>query len=113
MSTLKQTFDFGILGEREVEVTYKYSPGTPDVMYLPNGDPGYPGDPAELEILDVTLDGIRILQWVEDNDDFITTVADEAAAIYEDRNADREDHESSMREWAEEDARLDSERDIL
>lgn len=22
-------------------------PGTPDVFYLPNGDPGYPGDPAE------------------------------------------------------------------
>lgn len=22
-------------------------PGTPDVFYLPNGDPGYPGDPPE------------------------------------------------------------------
>lgn len=22
-------------------------PGTPDVMYLPNGDPGYPGEPPE------------------------------------------------------------------
>lgn len=31
-----------------VIVTVYIQPGTPDVMYLPNGDPGYPGDPAEL-----------------------------------------------------------------
>ena len=35
-----------------------YSPGTPDVMYLPNGDPGYPGDPPEVEfeIIRVEID---------------------------------------------------------
>jgi len=26
-----------------------YFEGTPDVRYLPNGDPGYPGDPPEYE----------------------------------------------------------------
>lgn len=26
-----------------------YTPGTPDVMYLPNGDPGHPGDDEECE----------------------------------------------------------------
>ncbi len=29
---------------------WSYSPATPDVWYLSNGDPGYPGDPAECEI---------------------------------------------------------------
>lgn len=32
-----------------------YFPGTPDVWYLPNGDPGYPGDPPEVEILDLKV----------------------------------------------------------
>lgn len=26
-----------------------FTPGTPDVRYLPNGDPGYPGDPSMIE----------------------------------------------------------------
>ena len=37
--------------------TADYSPGTPDVMYLPNGDPGYPGDPEEFA---VTLIELRV-----------------------------------------------------
>ena len=36
--------------ELEVEVEFDYSPGTPDVMYLPNGDPGYPGEAPEMAI---------------------------------------------------------------
>jgi hypothetical protein len=47
--------DLGVLGERDVEVCFDYYPGTPDVMYLSNGDPGYPGDPDEANITSVTL----------------------------------------------------------
>jgi len=36
--------------ELDVVVEFTYSPGTPDVMYLSNGDPGYPGDPGECEV---------------------------------------------------------------
>lgn len=36
--------------EVEVTVEYNYTPGTPDVRYLSNGDPGYPGDPDEAEV---------------------------------------------------------------
>ena len=43
--------------EIELYIQYSYSPGTPDVQYLPNGDPGYPGDPPEIEITLVTCDG--------------------------------------------------------
>jgi len=39
--------------ELDVVVEYTFSPGTPDVMYLSNGDPGYPGDPGECEVLAV------------------------------------------------------------
>lgn len=34
-----------------VDITYTYSPGRPAVMYLRNGDPGYPADPAEVELV--------------------------------------------------------------
>lgn len=33
----------------EHEITFTYMPATPDVFYLRNGDPGYPGDPAEVD----------------------------------------------------------------
>ena len=36
--------------EIEIEVTGDYTPGSPDVYYTSNGDPGYPGDPEEVEI---------------------------------------------------------------
>lgn len=44
------TVDLGALGEKEIEFHGYYHPATPDVMYLPNGDPGYPGDPAEFNM---------------------------------------------------------------
>lgn len=35
-------------------VEFDYSPPTPDVYYLPNGDPGYPGDPEEFDFLSLS-----------------------------------------------------------
>ena len=49
-----------MIGEQDFEVEFYYTPGTPDVMYLPNGDPGYPGDPEELE-----LGKIHLVLWLE------------------------------------------------
>lgn len=60
------TLDFGSLGEHEVEVQYTYSPGRPGEMYLRNGDPGYPPDPAEAEIIAVYLFGLDILSQLPD-----------------------------------------------
>lgn len=37
------------------DIEYNYTPGTPDVLHLPNGDPGYPGDPPEVELGNVYL----------------------------------------------------------
>lgn len=60
------TLDFGSLGEHEVEVQYTYSPGRPGKMYLRNGDPGYPPEPAEAEIIAVYLFGHDILSQLPD-----------------------------------------------
>lgn len=39
----------------EVLIEYKFSPGRPAKMYLRNGDPGYPADPAEVDFLSAKL----------------------------------------------------------
>jgi hypothetical protein len=41
-------------GPLTLAVSFDYSPATPDVFYLRNGDPGYPGSAAELSILSIT-----------------------------------------------------------
>lgn len=41
--------------ELEVEVEFNFYPGSPGRMYMPNGDPGYPPEPDELEVLSVAL----------------------------------------------------------
>lgn len=53
-----ETEDEGI--ERTYTVEYDYTSETPDVPYLRNGDPGYPGDPAEVEIEEVYLGGVKL-----------------------------------------------------
>ncbi len=40
--------------EIEVFVEASWSPGSPAVPYLRNGDPGYPEEPDEVEFLSVT-----------------------------------------------------------
>lgn len=39
--------------EVDVEVGYNYTPGCPGKMYYANGDPGYPEEPAEVEIVSI------------------------------------------------------------
>ena len=60
------TLDFGVLGEHEVQVDYTYSAGRPGKMYMPNGAPGYPDEPAEVEIVTVWLYGGCVLQYLTD-----------------------------------------------
>jgi len=60
--------------EIECEITFSYSPGRPAVMYLRNGDPGYPSDPAEIELVSATptqdgkyyAAGAENLEWLHD-----------------------------------------------
>lgn len=40
--------------EEEQTISFEFRPGRPAVMYLRNGDPGYPADPDELEVISIT-----------------------------------------------------------
>lgn len=55
------------LGDIEVVVEYYYSPGDPGRMYMPNGDPGYPPEPADVDFHSVTIDGCDIQEYLNDS----------------------------------------------
>ena len=48
---LSTTLSYGPL---TLDINFDYSPATPDVLYLRNGDPGYPGSDAEFFIISIT-----------------------------------------------------------
>jgi len=60
------TLDLGALGESEVSVDYTYRAGRPGRRYLCNGDPGYPDEPAEVEILNVWFHKLCLLKYLTD-----------------------------------------------
>lgn len=37
--------------EVDITITFDYEPGRPAVWYLSNGDPGYPAEPAEIDVI--------------------------------------------------------------
>ena len=85
--------DCGVLGELDVIIHYRYSPGTRDVMYLPNGDPGYPGDPAELEIVKVEwpYESANIhFGWDQFDKGTMTTIAEEITELEADYDYDED-----------------------
>lgn len=43
--------------ERDVRCVGKFTPGSPDVLYMRNGDPGYQGDSPEAEVSAMWMDG--------------------------------------------------------
>jgi hypothetical protein len=51
-------------GEYDMKVEIEYHSGRPGRWYMPNGDPGYPPEPDEIEILDVLVDG-KPLEGIE------------------------------------------------
>lgn len=46
----------------ELLIGYDHTPGRPGVHTLPNGDPGFPDDPEEIEVCEVWCEG-RCLQY--------------------------------------------------
>ena len=56
----------------EVEINFTYQEGTPDVPYMRNGDPGYPGIGPEWDIISVTGQDGRSL-----SEDLINMYADQ------------------------------------
>jgi len=86
---ITMTLDLGALGEQDVTFAVIYSPATPAVRYLSNGDPGYPGDPAELEVISAKVGDVDITTLLLENDDLydrLLTEVDEWMREEEDRD---------------------------
>jgi hypothetical protein len=66
-ATMKRKLTRFSTGE-DLEVEYDYSPHQPAVMYLSNGDPGYPEEPAEAAIYEALLNGVDILDTLSSDD---------------------------------------------
>ena len=99
---LTTTLSYGPL---TLHINFDYSSATPDVFYLRNGDPGYPGSDAELSILSITspqapgLSFLDIFDFMDTEHDLgmlsiIENICLSAASAQEDRVATRE--ESSL-----------------
>jgi hypothetical protein len=52
-------------GPLTLDISYDFSPAEPDVFYLRNGDPGYPGCDAELSICTITSPQAPGLSFLE------------------------------------------------
>ncbi len=88
MTSLKYTYihEFvdGSCEERSCTIDYKYIPGDPGVRTYPNGDPGYPPQDDEYEILKVTyddgteMDNETFYEQVEDMEKEIRKFEDQA-----------------------------------
>ena len=43
----------------EAQVEFDFLRGAPGRWYMPNGDPGYPDEPDELEVNSIVIDGVE------------------------------------------------------
>lgn len=114
MSTFKTQFDLAVADLIEIDEVFgglpddfilhvkgSYSPGTPDVWYLRNGDPGYPGDPPETEWYICDMQHDQLWEFIENHqklgkyiEDRINNDADAAA---ENSEPDYDDYREDMR----------------
>lgn len=51
----------------EVEVVFYYSPAVRGRQYMPNGDPGYEDEPAELEIEQIIVNKCCIMEALSED----------------------------------------------
>lgn len=74
---------------------FNYTPGTPDVMYLSNGDPGYPGEPPELELTACWLvqGAKRINIFSMLSEEQVTAIEEDLMENWEDPGEDEGDYE--------------------
>lgn len=80
--------------DRVFVVKGRYEPGTAHVYYLRNGDPGYPGDPPELEIEKVTdkSSGMDVTEAYCQVDAFVDACYEAVGEHLADQDDPRDDH---------------------
>ena len=66
MKIYRMDIPFGIDGTDVIlDVEYTYTPRRPAVMYLRNGDPGYPEEPQEIEVQDIRVGKELVPEWFD------------------------------------------------
>lgn len=50
----------------DLEVEFDHTPYRPAVMYLRNGDPGYPAEGGDIDVTDVFLAGTSVIDLLSD-----------------------------------------------
>ncbi len=70
------------------DLYYTLTPGCPAVMYLPNGDPGYPEEPAECEVWKVVRGTIYNENGDEVDDEILIESAQQSFDEYMKKNMD-------------------------
>lgn len=103
---MKLTIDFQNAG-KAYSATIEYSAGRRGRMYMPNGDPGYPDDPAEfnfLTLFEIGDDGVErdAMVLIEDealfNELYDSAYPEACEAYSEKRNCDMEAYYDNKRE---------------
>lgn len=74
MKVYQRTVQFEVKPNLVIRVKGIYSPPVDGKMYLSNGDPGYPDEPAEFYIQNVELVEGDILDFIDYYDDSSATI---------------------------------------
>jgi hypothetical protein len=60
--------------EKKADVEYLWTKGSPEVRYQRNGDPGWPAQAPEMELVGIEVDGGKLPGWLDkmlcEDDDF-------------------------------------------
>lgn len=72
----------------EVEVECDYSPGHPGCWYLPNGDPGDPPEPAEMNVISARDEQGRSVTLDEDELGDVLAACEQQARDWRDARAE-------------------------
>lgn len=84
--------------EIPVEIEFSYTKEVPAVMYLPNGDPGYPSEPAEIEITNVIGDDGNEYDFDELSEDNQNILYEKACDWVSDHSDSYGDYDDDPRE---------------
>lgn len=78
-----------------ISADFDYTPGTPDVLYMPNGDPGEPGTPDEVTINSVYVGSEDMLDYLTESFKAVVVekALDHARACYDDMGQEEYDAE--------------------
>jgi hypothetical protein len=87
--------------ETRVDLTCTFLAGRPAVMYMRNGDPGYPAEPDEIELCHVSVAGVLLAdkhplvillnRWMDEDETFYLAVGDRVSALIGDEVAEAYD----------------------